>query len=174
MLMPYNKNLQVYTCPNRVDQPFFGWCINVNSSNDDYPGAPTPPGNWFDGRCPNVQIPGQGPISQAQMVGPATTIWFYDSNPSIFQSGLNTWANLEALAASNPAQALSLENDGSQTIAQLFLTGNGRIENSIIKNPHRHQGGMNIGFCDGHSKWMKPSAIPGTMWNIEQIPQPVE
>ncbi len=175
LVLPYNKSLDIYTCPNRRDSPYYTYCINVNSSNDDYPNPPTPPGNWFDGNSNGTPKANQSPVAQAGLTAPASTIWFYDANSSVYQSGLNTWTNLEALAASNPGDAKSLEIDGSETIAQLFLTGGGRVDNStLIKEPHRHQQGMNIAWCDGHAKWLKPSAIKAEYWNIEQIPQPVE
>jgi len=177
LLIPYTKNVQMYTCPDRADQPYFGWSINVNSSNDDYPNSPTPPGNWFNGKCgqPASNFPGQRSIGNAELVAPASTIWYYDSNPSIFQDGLTKWVDLQADAAGWPAGTKSLEVDGSETIAQLFLTAGGLADNDpVIKNPMRHQGGMNLIWCDGHAKWMKPSAIKGFMWNIEQIDQPVE
>lgn len=175
LIIPYNKSAQIYTCPNRSNQPFYGYSINVNSSNDDFPNSPTPPGNWFDGKCPGTTKAGQGPVSQASIVAPASTIWYYDSNASIFQDGLTQWTNLQADAASDPARTVSLEIDGSETIAQLLLNAGGRADNDpVIKDPMRHSQGMNIAWCDGHSKWLKPSAIKGEMWNIEQIPQPVE
>jgi prepilin-type N-terminal cleavage/methylation domain-containing protein/prepilin-type processing-associated H-X9-DG protein len=177
LIIPYVKSLDLYTCPNRRDVPFYTYSINVNSSNDDYPGPPTPPGNWNDGNGGNNldPKPGQSSAALAALVAPATTIWFYDANSSIYQSGVNKWADLEALAAQFPADARSLEIDGSEQIAQLFLDGGGRVENSaLIHEPHRHSQGMNIGWCDGHAKFMRPSAIKGEWWNMEQIPQPVE
>lgn len=177
LILPYNKNLDIYTCPNRRDSPYYTYCINVNSSNDDFPGAPTPPGNWNDGYGGSnlTPRPGQYSPSQAALVAPATTIWFYDANSSIYQSGLTVWNDLEELAALYPDSAQSLEIDGSQTIAQLFLSGGGRVDTSrLIREPHRHAQGFNIGWCDGHAKWMKPSAIKGEWWNIEQVPQPIE
>src|SRR5687767_6701505 len=175
LIQPYTKNLDIFTCPDRRDSPFWGYCINVNSSNDDFPGAPTPPGNWNDGTSAGLTRVGQYSPSLAEMVAPASTIWFYDANSAVYQAGLTTWTSLEALAASNPAGAKSLEVDGSQTIAQLFLTGGGRVDNSpLIREPHRHSQGMNIAWCDGHAKWTRPSQIKGEYWNMEQIPQPVE
>src|SRR5690348_12977526 len=50
LIMPYIKNSDLFSCPDRRDQPWWGYTINVNSSNDDYPGPPTPPGSWFDAR----------------------------------------------------------------------------------------------------------------------------
>ena len=175
LIMPYTKNVDIFTCPDRRDQPFFGYCINVNSSNDDFPGAPTPPGNWNDGTSSGATRAGQYSPSIAAIEAPASTIWFYDANSSIYQGGLTNWASLETLAASNPGPAKSLEVDGSQTIAQLFLTGGGRVDRStVLRDPHRHGEGMNIAWCDGHAKWHKPSQIKGEWWNIEQVPQPVE
>ncbi|MCC6728203.1 MAG: prepilin-type N-terminal cleavage/methylation domain-containing protein [Chthonomonadales bacterium] len=175
MLFPYVKSLDLYTCPNRRDSPAYTYCINVNSSNDDYPGPPTPPGNWFDGNSDGTPKAGQSTVAQAAVVAPASTIWFYDANSSIYQEGLNTWADLEALAAQFPADARSLEIDGSETIGQLFATGGGAVDNStLIREPHRHTSGFNIGWCDGHAKFLRPSAVKPEWWNIEQIPQPVE
>lgn len=159
----------------RRDSPFYGFSINVNSSNDDFPGAPTPPGSWFDGHCGQPPNPNQITIAQAGIVAPATTIWYYDSNASIFQDGLTTWADLQADAVSWPAGAKSLEIDGSETIGQLFQSGGSLADNDpVIHDPMRHGNGLNISWCDGHVKWLKPSAIKGEWWSIEQVPQPVE
>lgn len=175
LVIPYTKNLQIYTCPDRADQPFFGYTINVNSSNDDFPGAPTPPGNWNDGTSSGATKPNQYSPSLAELRAPASTIWFHDSAPSIMQEGLTVWADLEALALSNSSAASSLELDGCETIAQLFRSGGGAVDRStLITNPHRHQGQLNVLFCDGHSKAMRPSNIPESYWNVEQVAQPAE
>jgi prepilin-type N-terminal cleavage/methylation domain-containing protein len=190
LIYPYTKNMQIYTSPNRVDSPFYGYGINVNSSNDDYPqsydanartGGGTPPGNWNDGRCSGgvpVVRPEQRAVALAEAVAPSTTIWFHSSNSSIYQAGLNTWANLEALATSGAegaAAARSLEIDGSESIAQLFLTGGSRVDDStIIKEPHRFSKGLNLVWMDGHAGWKRPSSIKGDWWSLEQVPQGVE
>ena len=187
LIYPYTKNMQLFTSPNRSDSPFFGYSINVNSSNDDYPtayttagnkGGGTPPGNWNNGGCSGgvgVTAPNQSPVSLAAAVAPASTIWFYNSNSTVYQEGLNTWSNLEAFAAAHPDEARELQIDGSETIGQLFLTGGSNADNStIIKEPHRFSKGTNICWLDGHSKWMRPSQIKGEMWSVEQVPQGVE
>jgi hypothetical protein len=33
---------------------------------------------------------------------------------------------------------------------------------------------MNIGFLDGHAKWLKPSQIKSTQWSLEEVPQGIE
>jgi prepilin-type N-terminal cleavage/methylation domain-containing protein/prepilin-type processing-associated H-X9-DG protein len=189
LIYPYTKNMDLFTSPNRSDSPFFGYGINVNSSNDDYPqpydaasntGGGTPPGNWNDGKCDGangIPRPEQHSVALAAAQAPATTIWFHDSNSSIYQEGFNTWDTLEA-AVSDPSlagEATSLEIDGSESIGQLFLTGGSRVDNStLIKEPHRFSKGLNIAWLDGHVKWMRPSAIKGEWWSLEQVPQGVE
>lgn len=188
LIYPYVKNIDIFTSPARADSPYFGYGINVNSSNDDYPqffnngtGGGTPPGNWNDGRCSNgsgVKRPEQSAVQLAGASAPATTIWFHNSNSSIYQAGLNNWADMESLVASDSeaaAAAFSLEIDGSESIAQLFLTGGARVDNStLIKEPHRYSNGLNILFMDSHAKWMKPSSIRGEWWSLEQVPQGLE
>lgn len=188
LIHPYTKNMQIFTSPQRATDPYYGYSINVNSSNDDFPatyssgaGGGTPPGNWNDGRCVSgvgVPRPEQSAVGLAAVSAPASTIWFYNSNASIYQAGLNNWADMEALVASNAdaaAAAKSVEIDGSETIAQLFLTGGSRVDNSaLIKEPHRFSQGMNIAWVDGHSKWYRPSQIKGEWWSNEQVPQGVE
>jgi prepilin-type N-terminal cleavage/methylation domain-containing protein/prepilin-type processing-associated H-X9-DG protein len=183
LLFPYTKNMDMFTSPNRADSPFFGYGINVNSSNDDYPypwdgsgkGGGTPPGNWFDGNCAHTPKPGQGTVSLAASSAPSSTIWFHNSNSSIYQAGLNVWVDLEAAVSAEPDAARSLEIDGSETIAQLFLSGGSRVDSStIIKEPHRYSGGMNVGFLDAHAKWFRPSQIKGEWWSVEQVPQGIE
>src|SRR5687768_3838460 len=93
LVQPYTKNVDLFPCPNRRDSPYWGYSINVNSSNDDFPGAPTPPGNWDDGTSSGATRVGQYSPSLAEMVAPASTIWFYDANSSIYQAGLTTWAS---------------------------------------------------------------------------------
>ena len=174
-IIPYTKNTGIYTCPDRANQPFYGWSINVNSSNDDYPGAPTPPGNWHNGTCSGGLGPGQSTVSIAALDAPASTIWYYDANPSIFQDGLTKWSDLQADAASWSVGTTRLEIDGSETIGQLFADAGGRADNDpAIHDPMRHSQGFNIAWCDGHSKWMRPSTINSKWWSIEQVPQPKE
>ena len=175
LIIPYTKNTGIYTCPDRTEQPFYGWSINVNSSNDDFPGSPTPPGNWHNGTCGGGLSPGQSTIALAAMTAPASTIWYYDSNPAIFQAGLTDWTTMETLTQGDPGDALESEIDGSEVIAQILRNAGGRAENStIIRDPWRHHQGMNIAWCDGHVSTRRPSSLKETDWNIEQVPQPAE
>jgi prepilin-type N-terminal cleavage/methylation domain-containing protein/prepilin-type processing-associated H-X9-DG protein len=186
-IYPYTKNMQMFTSPGRADAPYYGYTINVNSSNDDFPatydassntGGGTPPGNWNDGRCSGPR-PEQRMVSLSEAVAPAETIWFHNSVTTVWQEGFTNWATMEAFFASlsggDRADESELQLDGSETIGQLLLSGGSRVDNStFIKEPHRFSQGMNIGFLDGHAKWLKPSQIKSTQWSLEAVPQGIE
>jgi prepilin-type N-terminal cleavage/methylation domain-containing protein/prepilin-type processing-associated H-X9-DG protein len=175
LLMPYVKNVDIYTCPSKREWPFNGYCINVNSSNDDFPGPPTPPGNWHDGNSNGTTKAGQSAVRLASIVAPASTIWYYDSNPAIFQAGITDWTTIEQTVRDYPADALEAEIDGSEQIAVILLKAGSRADNSsVVRDPWRHAQGMNIVWCDGHASFRRPSSLKGEEWNIEQIPQPNE
>jgi prepilin-type N-terminal cleavage/methylation domain-containing protein/prepilin-type processing-associated H-X9-DG protein len=175
LILPYNKSVEIYTCPSKRDWPYHGYGMNVNSSNDDFPNTPTPPGNWHDGTSSGATKPGQRSVSLSELNAPANTVWFYDSNPAIFQAGITDWTEMENLTTQFPADALEATVDGSQQIAVILMLAGGRAERStIIRDPWRHAGGMNIAYCDGHVKWVKPTAIPSSAWNVEGVAQPIE
>ena len=186
-IYPYTKNMQMFTSPGRSDAPYYGYTINANSSNDDFPtpydpaantGGGTPPGNWNDGRCSGPRAE-QRFVSLSEAVAPAETIWFHNSVTTVWQEGFTNWATLESFFASlsggDKTDESELQLDGSETIGQLLLSGGARVDNStLIKEPHRFSQGMNIGFLDGHAKWLKPSQIKSTQWSLEEVPQGIE
>jgi prepilin-type N-terminal cleavage/methylation domain-containing protein/prepilin-type processing-associated H-X9-DG protein len=176
LVMPYSKTLNIYTCPERRDMVHWGYSLNANSSNDTFPGAPTPPGNWNDGDVNGLPRSGQYSPPLAEVRAPATTIWFYDADPSVMHvRGIKTWEALEARARRFPRTAEGLSVNGSEQIGQLLRDGGPRADESlVIRNPWRHLGRMGIAWCDGHATTLKPSQIPYEAWSIEQIPQPVE
>src|SRR5258708_22421627 len=68
LAMPYVKNIQLFRCPDRAQSPF-GFMMNCDSSNDDFPGSPTPPGSFED-------LP---PVALAEIVAPAECLYLTDS-----------------------------------------------------------------------------------------------
>ena len=141
-IMPYVKNEGVFTCPSdsnptRVykynqnltagtDQNFGSYATNVAYWQA---GPPTPPSSDV----------GQGvTVKLAQLARPADTVWAGDGNGS-FQVA---WPDI-------PSQpGISLVNG----IRQLGLNGgNDKHEGAYVE---RHQGKLNVIFCDGHAKSM--------------------
>src|SRR2546423_1079147 len=45
-LLPYIKNTDIFICPDRREFGCFGYAMNTDSADDDFPGAPSPPGEW--------------------------------------------------------------------------------------------------------------------------------
>ena len=53
-LVAYTKNTEMFICPDRRQFGCYGYAMNTDSSDDDFPGAPTPPGAW--GTVPAVSL----------------------------------------------------------------------------------------------------------------------
>src|SRR5579859_534130 len=45
-LMPYIKTADLFICPDRSQFGCSGYAMDTDSSDDDFPGAPSPPGEW--------------------------------------------------------------------------------------------------------------------------------
>jgi len=182
-ITPYSKNTDLFTCPDKKEAPWQGFAINTASSNDDYPGPPTPPGNWNNGLSGDFErlAPGQSAVLQASVVNPAECIWIYDSPSNAFQSGLNLWVDVKA-ACDDPANAPDcmgdgdrVNVDGSEEIGQIVMTAGGELDTyPRIANPQRHNRGMSIGWCDGHVKWSKLGGINSKWWSIENVDQIIQ
>jgi len=183
-IQPYSKSDAIFTCPDAGDNPFNGYAMNDASSNDDFPGSPTPPGNWNDGRggVPYIN-PAQSSVAQAAVVSPANCLWIYESCPNVLQqTDILTWADLKAYCDTTSTKTDctgdggNLNLDGSEEIAQILLNGGaaGIDAYTPLKNPIRHSLGTNIGWCDGHAKWSRLSTLDNKSWSIENVPPIVE
>jgi len=85
MLYPYLKNDGVFKCPEKPEFGCYGYSMNVDSSNDDYPGSPTPPGAYvFQSAAPNWDTLPSAAL--AKVLAPAQCIFFFDS----FDAGLES------------------------------------------------------------------------------------
>ena len=175
LLLPYTANLDIFTCPQRSDSPYFGYSLNCNSSGEYFPGPPTPPGNLNDGTGTGAMDSGKYNPSTAEISAEANTIWFYDSTPNFMMVlKFTSWTQL-ITPPPKTVGATALNIDGSRLMARILESAGPDAENStVLREPWRHSQGMNICWCDGHVKWKKPSQLTGSQWNIEQMPQPVE
>jgi prepilin-type N-terminal cleavage/methylation domain-containing protein/prepilin-type processing-associated H-X9-DG protein len=171
LLQPYTASVSIFTCPDRPDTPGQGYSLNGNSSGEVFPGEPTPPGNWNYGGTVGSYSP-----TMADIAADAKTIWFYDSTPNVlFITKLMPWEDLEELGRERPTSLTLLNVLGSRLMAQILKDAGPRADNStVIKDPWRHNQGMNITWCDGHASFNRPSTLSEKSWNIEQIAQPAE
>jgi prepilin-type N-terminal cleavage/methylation domain-containing protein/prepilin-type processing-associated H-X9-DG protein len=177
LLQPYTANLDVFTCPERPDAFRKGYCLNSNSSGEIFPGSPTPPGNWsYHGPPGSADLPGVYSPTTAEITAESETIWFYDSTPSVlFITQLRPWQDTVNFARGRPNTTTLMNIDGSRLMARIVKDAGPHAETStVIKDPWRHGGGMNIAWCDGHVSHKKPSMLKEENWNIEQTAQPDE
>jgi prepilin-type N-terminal cleavage/methylation domain-containing protein/prepilin-type processing-associated H-X9-DG protein len=87
--------------------------------------------------------------------------------------GLNLWIAQQSPGISmgsiaKPAETALLMDINNDIVCWLpsTLDGNGNPCNGNA--PSRHNGGLNIGWCDGHAKWMQQSAlVAGENGNVD-------
>lgn len=159
LAMPYVKSIGLFRCPDRSASPW-GYLMNTDSSDDDFPGAPTPPGSFED-------LP---PVALAAVVAPAECLYLSDSyddalsdympgDTSIVPEGLdtegweimNTWVQGERGAISGV----------SQPVALAMSKG--------VNDPWRHTTGFNAMWIDGHSKYTKLGLLDQKNLDIQNV-----
>lgn len=158
-LIPYTKNTQIFVCPDRREFGCNGYAMNTNSSNDDFPGSPTPPGVFV------YQGPGQTlpTCSLAAVVAPAECLFLYDSHDEQLENLYDP-----TIKGDGQPDTEAWETMGSwlQAIKSGLTT-----EQTIIKNfpsgPWRHSDQINIVWLDGHAKARKFSSLEQRNLNIE-------
>jgi prepilin-type N-terminal cleavage/methylation domain-containing protein len=173
-LDPYIKNVQIFTCPDLTQFPCNGYAMNADSSNDDFPGSPSPPGVWG---CDTQDAPPGGgantcrggttaPVPQvalASVVAPAECLFIYDSHDS----------GLENLYASSVTPSGYPDTEGWETMdSWLQAVKAGLVtEQSLIQTfkigPWRHSQMLDVVWLDGHSKAVRFSQLQQANLNIE-------
>lgn len=150
-LIPYTKNTQIFICPDRHQFGCNGYAMNTDSSNDDFPGSPSPPGVFAN----NGSLP---PVTLAGVIAPAELLFLYDSHdeqlenaPSATQLGdgvpdTEAWESMDAWL---------------QFVRGAF--GGPFSETTLISHfpsgPWRHTNMINISWLDGHAKTMRFSSL---------------
>lgn len=155
MLNPYIKNWQIWTCPSESRRmPTYG--LNLGSGR--LWGCPTtwnyaPDGYWDGVSCIHPNWPavfGARAFNDSEIRAPAETILFFDTAQvgwvTTYVSPDNYWTY---------PYSLWIVEAGAGCI---FYAGGGV--------GGAHNGGTNVGFCDGHAKWAKPwsTLTPKNMW----------
>ncbi len=160
-LISYIKNTDVFICPDRRELGCFGYAMNTNSSDDDFPGPPSPPGAW-------APITAGGPIAMvtlASVVAPAECLFIYDSHdeqlenlydPTIVGDGFPDTEAWETMGS-----WLQAVKSGLTTEAKLIA--------NFKSGPWRHSEMINICWLDGHAKSQRFSSLQQKWLNIQNI-----
>jgi prepilin-type N-terminal cleavage/methylation domain-containing protein/prepilin-type processing-associated H-X9-DG protein len=168
-IMPYVKNAGVFHCPSDPD-PKSGWSgydvdpCNINSCCDGW-GIPMPisyghnqqifgyGGKGHDNGCfgayPDWATP---PTSMAAVASPASTYMVAD----YAREFMETWW-INNLRAANYTRVYPNDSaPGGGASVDNTEPWHTRFQSDNVK---RHQGGQNITFADGHSKWRRGDQI---------------
>ncbi|HZO87272.1 MAG TPA: prepilin-type N-terminal cleavage/methylation domain-containing protein [Chthonomonadaceae bacterium] len=153
-IQPYIKNENLFIDPSRPDWGCLGYAMNTDSSNDDFPGSPSPPGSFVEAGLP--------PVALAGVVAPAECLFIYDSHDAALEDAPST-----TVSTDGP------DTEGWETMnawLQAERSGMGVVEAAIqhgITSPWRHQVGLNVQWLDGHTKYVKFTQLQQKHLDIE-------
>ena len=138
MIYPYVKNIQVFICPS---SPAAGAAYKAPASyygpyNDHY-GINASPGFIPTGRW------GAAGPKMTIVKAPANTYLFVETSSYVTQ-----WGYADGPATSN--------NDFMPGVCKLFPTSTATADDCWNG---RHFGGVNVGYADGHVKWLKAETL---------------
>jgi prepilin-type N-terminal cleavage/methylation domain-containing protein/prepilin-type processing-associated H-X9-DG protein len=163
-LQPYIKNEQIFVCPDRREFGCAGYAMNTDSSDDDFPGAPTPPGAWAWGPnnsgATSVNIP---LCSLASVVAPAECLLIYDSHDEQLENLFDPTIKGDGVP---DTEAWETMNSWIQGIRSGLITEDKLIAN-FPSGPWRHSTQFNILWMDGHSKARRFSSLQQKELNIQ-------
>ena len=155
MLMPYVKNDGIFTCPDRPADGCWGYSMNVDSSNDDFPGSPTPPGAYvYQGGAPTW--PTLPAVSLAAVQEPADCIYLFDSFDSNLESTVGSapteTPDFTALGSGSPDdEGWEMEWSWAMGVKTGSITWD-QLQANFPFGPWRHNSTFNAAFIDGHAK----------------------
>lgn len=160
-LLNYTKNSQIFVCPERQQFGCFGYAMNTDSSDDDFPGAPTPPGSWAPAATGNPMPM----VALAAVNAPAELVFLYDSHDEQLENMFDP-----AIKGDGYPDTEAWETMGS------WLAGikGGLITDQVLQanfpsGPWRHSGHMNVVFLDSHAKATRFSGLEQRNLNIQNV-----
>ncbi len=167
MVYPYLKSVNVLKCPDDTSESVVSYAYNSNFVHPQgfvWTGTSSNPPTTY----PLAQL--NEPASTVQLYevtgnyDPTTTSWYNDytiaqgadygspaGNDVNYAKGVGSWSN-----PINLKQATGYTFDTHNYSGFASPTG-------------RHSNGSNYIFCDGHAKWLQPSAVSGG-WNDDMEP----
>jgi len=160
-LLTYTKNEQLFACPERSQFGCYGYAMNTDSSDDDFPGAPSPPGTWAPLAATNkVQL---NMASLPSVDAPAECLYLYDSHDENLEDLFDA-----SITGDGFPDTEAWETEGSWLQAiKSGLTNDDTLIKKFPSGPWRHSGFMNVLWLDGHSKATRFSSLQQKNLNIQ-------
>lgn len=164
-LYPYIKEENVFTCPDDTRSPAHGYAMNTESSDDDFPGPPSPPGIFAGIVSDNkANLPG---LSDASFVAPADCVVYYDSHDTNLEGVVN--------CVGQTPSSQGTDTEGWETM-DAFVQGEKAglqvqegCEAVGIISPWRHNRGFDVAYADSHAKWVMLSQLQQKNLDIQDI-----
>jgi type II secretory pathway pseudopilin PulG len=154
-LLPYIKNEQIFKDPDRPDWGCWGYAMNTDSSDDDFPGPPSAPGAFVEGGVPSVHL--------AQVMAPAECLFFFDS----FDYALEVSPSTDLKHSEGPdTEAWETMNAWVQA-ARSGMRVQEAAEAVGITSPWRHRSGLVVNWLDGHVSWRRFETLTQRNLNIQ-------
>jgi len=163
-LVPYIKTQTIFTCPDLTAQPCWGYEINTDSSDDDYAGAPSPPGAFLPkvGGTLTCTL-----VTMGAVQAPSECVMFFDSANRNLEQPYSAAAVATGADVRGPdTESWEDQNSWLQAIKAGLLTDAG-LAKAFPDGPNRHTAKMNISFVDGHVKTTAFGALEQKNLNIQ-------
>ncbi len=174
----YSGTSSIFHCPDNEADYYKQWTGSPTNATADWATKFLDYGMNIDylqpdPRCdPNQTIPTSAnqpfgkPVGLGQIEAPAQTVLLAETKPEVILSNGAFYPSDQVdapAAAGTTVQACYLDGWGQDDAFELPDTG---VQNTGTNTfDPRHNGGGNVVFCDGHVKWMRPSALAaGTNW----------
>ena len=199
MLLPYTKNLDLYTCPqNNTWCAQWGYALNGSCSDiltyGEEDGVPAALMAACDGGGPSW-YPGDEPDGadqkrMADIKNPANVVWFTDS-PSWTISDAMSWDYFEAVAGGATRGyplcktfLADTEEYGSDYFSECEIEWSSpmpfwAVDGCLfltpkmipVVDPVRHREGLNVAFVDGHAKYVRADRFSMDMFTVGNDPK---
>jgi len=175
-IRPYVKSKMIFHCPDQELNPYGIWGDAPTVQFPSWPELPSygynyaylNPENYLASNPPNCPVdPGYAdgvvivPVNVAQIEQPARTVLLTD----VKNIGTDSTGYFPSWGVDPPygTNACYWNGWGAGSAGDLAVFG-GFLTYTGIVDP-RHNGGVNVAFCDGHVKWLTPGALAaGTNW----------
>jgi prepilin-type N-terminal cleavage/methylation domain-containing protein/prepilin-type processing-associated H-X9-DG protein len=153
-LIPYIKTADIFICPDRRQFGCAGYAMNTDSSDDDFPGPPSPPGEWAVDTADNGGTT-VSPVTLASVVAPAECLFIYDSHDEQLE---NQFSPTQVGDGNPDTEAWETMDSWLQALKAGLVTETQLFQNFPV-GPWRHSQQMNILWLDGHAKATRFSSL---------------